>query len=222
VTTLSVQRFPTRPALEAALEARLRLALSGAGDSAVMLAGGSTPLPAYRALAAGPLPHAAGLRILFTDERYVPADAAASNYHQTRPLLDALRLPAGSLLRVRTELALEAAATAYEQELAALLASGTPISLGLLGLGADGHTCSLFSAADLERAVGRLAIAVNRPDGMRAVSVSPDFLARVQDPIFVVAGEDKHQAVQALTAGDPHLMAWRAVQGCERVQLWLA
>jgi len=96
------------------------------------------------------------------------------------------------------------------------------VGLGLLGLGADGHTASLFGAADLERARGRLAIAVHRPDGMSAVSVTPDLLARVEQPVFVVAGSGKHDALQALTAQDRNLTAWRAVQGCPRVQLWFA
>jgi 6-phosphogluconolactonase/glucosamine-6-phosphate isomerase/deaminase len=96
------------------------------------------------------------------------------------------------------------------------------IGLGLLGLGADGHTASLFGAADLERARGHLAIAVQRPDGMSAVSVTPELLAHVQDPLFVVAGGGKRDAIQALIAQDPQLTAWRAVQGCTGAQLWFA
>ena len=221
MTTLTTRRFPSRAALDAALAQRLGQALCANGASAIMLSGGTTPLPAYRALARGPLPHDR-LHILFSDERYVPSDSDASNYHQSRPLLDALALPAAAVARVRTELPLDEAARDYERQLAALLDSGVRVGLGLLGLGADGHTASLFGAADLERARGRLAIAVHRPDGMSAVSVTPDLLARVEEPVFVVAGSGKHDALQALTAQDSNLTAWRAVQGCPRVQLWFA
>jgi 6-phosphogluconolactonase len=221
MTTLTTRRFPSRAALDAALAQRLGQALCANGASAIMLAGGTTPLPAYRALARGPLPHDR-LHILFSDERYVPSDSDASNYHQSRPLLDALALPATAVARVRTELPLDEAAADYERQLAALLDSGVRIGLGLLGLGADGHTASLFGAADLERARGHLAIAVHRPDGMSAVSVTPDFLSRVEELLFVVAGSGKHDVIQALTAQDPNLTAWRAVQGCPRVQLWFA
>jgi 6-phosphogluconolactonase len=221
VTTLTTRRFPSRAALDAALAQRLGQALCANGASAIMLSGGTTPLPAYRALARGPLPHDR-LHILFSDERYVPSDSDASNYHQSRPLLDALALPATAVARVRTELPLDEAAADYERQLAALLDSGVRIGLGLLGLGADGHTASLFGAADLERARGHLAIAVHRPDGMSAVSVTPDFLSRVEELLFVVASGGKHDALQALTAQDPNLTAWRAVQGCPRVQLWFA
>jgi 6-phosphogluconolactonase len=221
VTTLATRRFPSRAALDAALAQRLGQALCANGASAIMLSGGTTPLPAYRALARGPLPHDR-LHILFSDERYVPSDSDASNYHQSRPLLDALALPATAVARVRTELPLDEAARDYERQLAALLNSGVRIGLGLLGLGADGHTASLFGAADLERARGHLAIAVHRPDGMSAVSVTPDLLSRLEELLFVVAGSGKHEALQALTSQDPHLTAWRAVQGCPCVQLWFA
>jgi 6-phosphogluconolactonase len=221
MTTLTTRRFPSRAALDAALAQRLGQALCANGASAIMLSGGTTPLPAYRALARGPLPHDR-LHILFSDERYVPSDSDASNYHQSRPLLDALALPATAVARVRAELPLDEAAADYERQLAALLDSGVRIGLGLLGLGADGHTASLFGAADLERARGHLAIAVHRPDGMSAVSVTPDLLSRVEELLFVVAGSGKHDAIQALAAQDPKSTAWRAVQGCPRVALWVS
>ena len=221
MTTLTTRRFPSRAALDAALAQRLGQAISAKGASAIMLAGGTTPLPAYRALARGPLPHDR-LHILFSDDRYVPSDSDASNYHQSRPLLDALALPAAAVARVRTELPLDEAAADYERQLAALLNSGVRIGPGLLGLGADGHTASLFGAADLERARGHLAIAVHRPDGMSAVSVTPDFVSRVEELLFVVAGSGKGEALRALIAQDQNLIAWRAVQGCAQVELWVA
>lgn len=222
MTELTTHRFASRAVLESALEERLAQAIAAPVAAALMLSGGATPLPAYRALGARPgLAHNAGLSILFSDDRYVPADSAASNYHQSQPLLAALALPPAAVLRVRTELPLEDAAREYDRELAALLRSGTRIGLGLLGLGADGHTASLFGAADLERARGRLALAVHRPDGMSAVSVSPELLAQVAEPVFVVAGADKREAVRRLLARDPQLTAWRAVAGCARAELWV-
>ena len=220
MTTLTTRRFDTRGALDTELEARLAQAIAAAGPRAIMLSGGHTPLPAYRALASRTPRHDERLHVLFSDERYVPTDSEASNYHQSRPLLDALALAPASLLRVRTELPLEEAAEDYEQALGALLNSGVRISLGLLGLGADGHTASLFSGADIARASGHLAIAVHRPDGMSAVSVTPRLLAQVDALLFVVAGEDKRSALQALLAHDPHLTAWLAVQERPAVELW--
>src|SRR5215472_10398408 len=123
MTTLTTRRFDTRGALDAALAERLGGAIAAPGASAIMLSGGTTPLPAYRALGSRALPHDERLHILFSDERYVPSDSEASNYHRARPLLDRLALPPQTLLRVRTELPLEQAAADYEQQLAALLSS---------------------------------------------------------------------------------------------------
>jgi 6-phosphogluconolactonase len=221
VTKLSLLRFDARAELDAALAVRLRAALTAPGASAVMLAGGSTPLPAYRAVARQIGAHDDRLHVLFSDDRYVAADAAASNYFQSRPLLDVLALPSESLLRVNTQLPLPQAAADYDRQLSALLSSGVRIGLGLLGLGADGHTASLFTAADLERARGRYAIAVQRPDGLDAVSVTPELIATIGAPLFVLAGHDKQEALSRMLAHDEALVAWRAVQGCAQVDLWV-
>lgn len=220
MTTLTSRQFSSRAALDGALTERLAAALAAPGASAIMLSGGTTPLPAYRALAQQGVRHDDRLHVLFSDERYVPVDSPASNYCQSRPLLDVLGLPPEALLRVHTELPLEEAAAQYERELSALLSSGVHIGLGLLGLGADGHTASLFRAEDLERARGRYAIPVQRPDGLAAITVTPELLATVREPVFVVAGADKAAALTALRGQDKSLTAWRAVQGCADVELW--
>jgi 6-phosphogluconolactonase len=224
MTTLSTRRFATRAELDAALEERLRRCLTDGptpGSAAVMLSGGRTPLPAYRALGERRIVPSAQLRVLFSDDRYVPATSPASNYCQSQPLLQALALPATRVLRVRTELPLADAAADYAAQLNTLLKTSGGVGLGLLGLGPDGHTASLFSAVDLERARGQLAIAVQRPDGMSGVSVTPQFLAQVREPVFVVAGAGKEEAIRRLIAGDLRLTAWAAVQGCAAVELWV-
>jgi 6-phosphogluconolactonase/glucosamine-6-phosphate isomerase/deaminase len=186
-----------------------------------MLSGGKTPLPAYRELAARGPQRNASLHILFSDERYVPSSSDDSNYHQSCELLNELALPEDSLLRVRTELPLEEAAADYERRLAGLLAGGIRIKLGLLGLGSEGHTAALFQESDLERARGRLAIAVERPDGLYGITVTPKFLRHVEELVFVVAGGGKYDAIRALMNADPALLAWRAVQERGSVELWV-
>ncbi len=189
---------------------------------ALMLSGGSTPMPAYRELAGRAPTPAANLSVLFSDDRYVPSTADASNYHQSLTLIRSLALLDDGVLRVRTELPLEEAAKDYEKRIDALLLAGVHFRLGLLGLGADGHTASLFTAEDLARAKGRRAIAVNRPDGMQAVSVTPEVLAHFSELVFIVAGADKHNAVQSLLNRDPNLTAFRAIESRTRTEVWLA
>ncbi|HSY08316.1 MAG TPA: 6-phosphogluconolactonase [Steroidobacteraceae bacterium] len=215
-----VRRFELRRDLDAALAERLRGAATRGAPGAVMLAGGTTPQPAFALLAAHPLRAAPGLHVLYSDERYVPSTSDASNYHLSLPLLAALGLPARQVLRVQTELPLEAAAQAYEERLQSLLSEQLPVRLGILGLGADGHTASLFKPADLAAARGRLAVAVQRPDGRAAVSVTPEWLAQIAEILFVVAGADKRSALARLAARDPTLIAWQAVERCARVEVW--
>ncbi len=217
---VAVRGFAGRRELDVALAARLGSALAADTAGAVMLAGGQTPGPAYALLAAHPPRAAPGLRILYSDDRYVPSSSAASNYHLSQPLISALALPATQVLRVPTELPLEFAVQAYEERLRALLAQQIPVRLGLLGLGADGHTASLFTSSDLAAAHGRLAIGVQRPDERSGISVTPDFLASIGTILFVVAGADKTAALKRLVARDATLTAWRAVANCPHVEVW--
>lgn len=220
--SLTLRRFADRRQLQVAIEERLQQVLTGAGGPApaVMLSGGSTPIPAYVQLATRGLIPAPGLTVLFSDDRYVPSDSDQSNYHQSRPLFTSLALTPAQVLRIRTELPLAQATADSAQQLTQLLSGGRRITLGLLGIGADGHTCSLFSAADLERARGQLAISVHRPDGRDAVSVTPAVLERVDQLIFMVAGADKQSAVASLLDRRPDLTAWAAVRGCRAVEIW--
>ncbi len=219
---LLLRRFADRAQLQSAVEERLAQVLTGTDTDrpAVMLSGGSTPIPAYLALATKGLTPAPGLTVLFSDDRYVPSDSDQSNFHQSRPLFTSMGLAAAQVLRIRSELTLAEATLDSERRLVQVLTGGHRITLGLLGLGADGHTASLFSAADLERAKGRLAISVHRPDGRDAVSVTPTVLERVAQLIFVVAGADKRDSLQGLLQRRTDLIAWGAVRGCRSVEVW--
>src|SRR5262245_59836236 len=221
-TDFRVRPFESRLSLNDALTERLawELEQTGRGAVALMLAGGTTPLQAYQALATRRWSPPPSLEIFYSDERYVPVTSDASNYRATRALLEALPLPAERTLRVRTELPLDRAVEDYERRLRALLRGPTGLPFGVLGLGADGHTASLFTESDLRRAVGKLAVAVQRPDGRSAVSVTPELLKHIGEIIFVVAGADKRAALQALIARHPDSTAARAVAACPSVEIW--
>ncbi len=224
---VKISRFPSRAEFDAALAARLEQSLLAAssGPLAIMLSGGHTPLPAYRQLAARisrqPIASRERIHLLYSDDRYVPADCEASNYHASQLLLEALGLPEERVLRVRTELPLEEAALDYDRRLRALLERGVKVGLGMLGLGADGHTASLFRSEDLQRARGRMAIAVQRPDGLAGISVTPEFLSHVAEPLFAIAGGGKQAAIEGLERGDASIIAAQAVQGCPQVEVWV-
>jgi 6-phosphogluconolactonase len=221
-TDVRIRPFETRMALNEALTERLAWGIenSGKGPMALMLAGGTTPLHAYQALGTRRLSPSGQLELLFSDERYVPATSEASNFRAARPLLEALALPGERVLRVRTELPLDRAVEDYERRLRALVKAATPLRFGILGLGADGHTASLFSEGDLKRAAGKFAVSVQRPDGRSAVSVTPSFLQNVAEIVFVVAGNDKRTALKALIERKPESIAARAIASCPSVEIW--
>jgi 6-phosphogluconolactonase len=221
MTMISMRRFVSNAEFDAALAQRLEDAISGPA-AAVMLSGGRTPLPTYREVAVRKPAPARGLHLFFSDDRYVPATSDSSNYFQSRMLIDALALPESAVLRVRTELPVEQAAADYQQQLAAMLNSGVRIGLGLLGVGADGHTASLFNTGNLEQARGKLAIAVQRPDGLQGISVTPELLSKVSEPLFLVTGADKHAIVEEFLKSDSRLIARQAVAGCPKAELWVA
>jgi len=224
MTIISMRRFMSNAEFDAALSERLERAISGpaAAGTAVMLSGGRTPLPAYREVAVRKPKPAKGLHLLFSDDRYVPATSESSNYFQSRQLVDALGLPDSQVLRVRTELSLQEAADDYDRQLTSMLDLGVRITLGLLGLGADGHTASLFNAAHLEQARGKHAIAVQRPDGLQGISATPELLSKIAEPLFLVTGADKHAIVEEFLKSDSRLIARQAVAGCPKAEIWIA
>jgi 6-phosphogluconolactonase len=209
-------------ALSQAIVERLAEEIEKSGEraAALMLAGGTTPLHAYRSLSTHKLARSGMLSLLFSDERYVPSTCEASNFHSAISLIEALGLPGEQVLRVRTELPLDEAVDDYDCRLRALVNAGMPVRFGILGLGADGHTASLFSEDDLRRAQGKFAVAANRPDGRIAVTVTPEFLRHVTQVVFAVAGADKHPALKALVQGQPESIAARATANCSAVEIW--
>lgn len=220
---MNLRVFESAGALASELAARIRTELAASGPSAaVMLAGGRTPLSAYGMLASTPLPAGCRARVFLSDERMVPSDSPDSNAFQIAPMLQAAGLGADRFLRVDTTGSLESAADGFHRALAGLLAAGVRIPFGILGVGADGHTASLFSRADVETARGgdRLAIPVRKPQPPDRISTTPRMLQRVEDLVFVVTGADKAAIVRTLLADPGTIPAGMAVDGHPRVSLW--
>lgn len=189
---------------------------------AVMLAGGRTPLPIYEAVASGRIQAADDFLVLYSDERMVPPDSPESNYGNTRGFLGKLGVGDHHIMRVHTDLPLKKAAEQYAATLHRFLKIGGRITLGLLGLGADGHTASLFSLEAVRASAGVMAVAVARPEKPDRVSVTPDLLKRVETLIFVVTGAEKRDAVTRLLTHPERSPAGLAVREARNVQLWTA
>ena len=210
-------------------------AAGGAGACSVALAGGSTPRGLYRLLADRTEPFHARLpwdriHFFFGDERHVPLDHAESNYRMARDaMLAAAPVPPDHVHRIRGEA--EDAATAaaeYEQELRrhfGTASAGLPrFDLVLLGMGADGHTASLFPGSPALRETRRWAVAVRRPDDpFDGVTLTPPVFNHAAHVVFLVAGVAKAAAVQQAIEGDepPELLPSRAIRPLHGTLLWL-
>lgn len=189
---------------------------------AVMVSGGTTPLAAYAEMAQRNRLASDDVHVMLADERMVPEASPDSNLGHLRPLLASMEVAEERVLRVRTELRVKQAAADYDRAIQSFLRTGGRITLGLLGLGADGHTASLFSDADLTAGRGVMAIPVKRATGPDRVSVTPDLLKRVEALIFLVVGRDKQEVVSRLLKDPESLVAGQAVSGAASVQLWTA
>jgi len=222
--TIEVTEFESRAALLAAMETLMREALVATSEKrfGVMISGGNTPLPVYAALAAIPPAVSKGACIVFADDRHVPVDSPESNYGNARPMIDALGIPMGNVMRIHPELSLEEAAERYDIDLRAFINGGGTIPLAFLGLGADGHTCSLFNDADLARCEGRYAAPAYKSTPPDRVTVGPELLVRCGRIVFVAAGDDKRPMIEALLTNPESITAGKAIAGCPRVEIWRA
>ena len=119
-------------------------AAAARGRTAVALTGGSSAPPLFARMRAANVPWAQA-QFFFTDERAVPPDHELSNY---RVAFEGLlrHVEAGGVHRIRGEASdLDDEARRYARDLRDTLGSPPRLDLVLLGLGPDGHICSLFA-----------------------------------------------------------------------------
>ncbi len=170
------------------------------GPATVVLTGGTTAARIYPELAEASGDWS-GIEVLFSDERCVPPSDDASNFGMAkRLLLDRLRPT--NVHRMRGENPPEAAAAAYDRDITVIVDRG--IDLMLLGLGDDCHICALFPGSPGLDERTRLCIAVDRPDGMRGLTLTPPAIRSARKTLVLVAGEGKAEAVErALRGNEP-------------------
>jgi 6-phosphogluconolactonase len=131
------------------------------GSALVALPGGRSPAPIFERLADAILPWDR-VTIIPTDERLVPPDSPLSNLG----MIARYFLPKGARLQPIVVSSVDDYRSAGEAADAKLTKLRWPPDLVWLGVGADGHTASIFPGPDLEQAL-------NGPDKRRAVGVLP-------------------------------------------------
>jgi 6-phosphogluconolactonase len=178
------------------------------GPTTLGLAGGSTPIPVYRRLGEARIDW--GRVVLWmSDERWVPADHEDSNTAMVLRTLGEAAAPSLLIPEFSPGGAPDAAAAEYERRLDAMLEGhgGRPHTV-LLGMGADGHTASLFpgSPALEERSRRYAAVRVADLDAWR-LTATPVLLGRARHLVFVVLGPGKAAAVEAVLGESRRLPA---------------
>jgi 6-phosphogluconolactonase len=196
----------------------IEAALADRGRAVVVLAGGTTPRAAYERLAArlrgGGLP-LDRIDWLPGDERWVPIDHPDSNEGMIR---EALLGPAGAPGRtLRSWLPAlgdpAECAARFAAELAVEPLAAGP-DLALLGIGADGHTASLFPGAVALLPGGREApVGPDLPADAVAVlpagggplrlTLTAKWLRMARCVAFLASGDGKREALERTRRGDP-------------------
>ncbi len=180
------------------------------GRFTLALAGGSTPKKLYTLLASEPYRDQinwALVEIFWSDERCVAPDSEDSNYHLAEEvLLSKVPIPANQIHRMPADATdRDAAALAYTEEIRRVFGTdGIPsFDLLQLGLGPEGHTASLFphqaSLKELRRLV--MPVDVPKPPPPR-LTFTPPLLNAAAHILFLVTGQDKADAVQAILEGE--------------------
>jgi 6-phosphogluconolactonase len=188
-------RISDDPAQEAA-------ELLAAAGGHVALTGGSTPRVTYERVA-DMRQDWSGVHFWFTDERCVPPEHEQSNFGMAdRALLS--RASGATVHRMRGELGWEDGAAAYENELDQF--GPDALDFTLLGVGPDAHICSLFPGDEALGERERRVVGVETPGMAPLVSRITLTLPVVNGSgqiVFLVAGEDKADAVRRVFAGPP-------------------
>ncbi|TAJ35069.1 MAG: 6-phosphogluconolactonase [Nitrospirae bacterium] len=186
-------------------------AIRTGGRFCVVLSGGSTPRALHAILAGPDCSEQLDWRqvwFFFGDERGVPPDHPESNFAMAEEtLFRPLKIAPGQIARMKAERAdLDEAARAYEAAVRTHFGVHPPacprFDLILLGLGADGHTASLFpDTAALEERT-RLVVPTQSPKGIKnRLTLTASAINQAKTVVFLASGAGKAEAVSAVIEG---------------------
>jgi 6-phosphogluconolactonase/glucosamine-6-phosphate isomerase/deaminase len=176
-------------------------------------------LVAYRAIAEQRMLASEQLVLLFSDDRHVASDSPDSNYGNVLPMATAMGIGDARTLHVRGELTLEDAKDRYAEDLQAFLDEGGKCKLGFVGLGTDGHTCSLFNLEDAA-VVDSLTLKIESTGGFDRVSVTRAFQQSVEHIVVLATGDAKTNMLRALLHDPDSIPAGVALADHPSVEVW--
>jgi len=176
-----------------------RLAESDFATLAV--SGGSTPKLMFPVLAASAIDWKR-VHLFQVDERRVPPEDAQSNYRLIHAeLITPTGIPSENVHRIRGEMWADAAAGRYAEDILRFfrIAPGVSPVFDVVhrGMGAEGHTASLFPGEPLIGDTDRIAAAVTVPVApLERVTLLPGPLTAARHTLMLVSGSDKAPALR--------------------------
>ncbi|MFL5310233.1 MAG: 6-phosphogluconolactonase [Myxococcales bacterium] len=193
-------------------------AVAARARGSVALTGGGSAKPLFEKLRSPALRDRiawAALDFFFTDERAVPPQDERSNYGLAqRELLAHVPTRPAQVHRLRGEAPdLDGEARRAAAELRAILGNPPRFDLVLLGLGPDGHICSLFAgvAASADRGDEELVRHVAAPDRLEPrldrLTLTPFLIVTARNVALQVAGEQKAEVLARALKGTEDLVA---------------
>lgn len=200
--------FDDPAALTTALVAELREVLAGAlrerGRAGLVVSGGRTPVPLFRALRRQSLDWSR-VQVTLADERWVEPDHPASNEGMVRRELLQEAASAARFLGLKTEA--PSPGLGLEEAWRRIDAMPRPFDMVLLGMGEDGHTASLFRrAAELAEGLSTdaLTLAVTPPAAPhRRLSMSAKAILSSRHIFLQISGGAKKAVYDRAMAGGP-------------------
>jgi 6-phosphogluconolactonase len=190
----------------ARIAGQLLAAVAARGRATLAISGGRTPLRLFALLAGTVLPWQA-IDVLQIDERFTPPGHDERNAVQLARAFGALttRWPQAFHWMPVDDPEPRAAARRYAETLAHL--AGTPPVLDVvqLGLGADGHTASLFPGVALDAATPTVGLTPS-PAGWPRMTLTLAVLNAARGIVWIVTGRDKRAALAGLMAADPAIV----------------
>jgi len=180
------------------------------GRFTMALAGGTTPGELYGLLGSELFRSEINwqlVHIFWGDERCVPHDSPDSNFYLAQKiLLNKISTPEPQIHRMPADWPdHDAASQAYTVEMQHTFGTNGIPSFDLihLGMGPEGHTASLFphqaSLHEKQRLVMPVSVPKPPPDRL---TFTPPLLNAARNVLFLVAGSDKADALQAVLEGE--------------------
>ncbi len=182
------------------------------GKATFSVPGGTTPGPVFDTLSGVALDWA-HVAVILNDERWVPGDSPRSN---TRLLRERLLVGAAAAARLVPLYADTATPEESLDALAAGIAPHLPISVLLLGMGADMHTASLFPGADrlaeaLSPAAPVLMALRSQAAGEPRITLTLPVLRGAMHVHLLITGAEKRAALERAQGLPPEAAPVRAI-----------